>query len=82
MTLLERYLEQLTACLTPDVARRIVEFRPNEKTESRLAHLRQRANEGELSDAERSEYQEFVELVDFVGLLKAQARAALDPPAK
>lgn len=82
MTVLEAYLGPLAACFTPDVARRIVDFRPNDDTLERLEYLRRRANEGLLDDAERNEYREFVETLDFVGLLKAQARAALPPPAE
>lgn len=80
MTVLEAYLGPLAACFTPDVARRIIDFRPDDGTLKRLEYLRTRANEGLLDDAERTEYHEFVETLDFVGLLKAQARAALPAP--
>ncbi len=78
MTVLEAYMTPLAQCFTPDVARRIAEFRPDAVTEQRLEHLRERANEGDLTDAERAEYEEFVEALDFVGLLKAHARAMLN----
>jgi hypothetical protein len=81
MTLLEAYLAPLAECFTPDVARRIVDFRPDAKTEERLSHLREKANDGTLSDSERAEYQEFIEALDFVGMLKARARSVLSGPA-
>ncbi|MCE9546699.1 MAG: hypothetical protein K8T25_14560 [Planctomycetia bacterium] len=80
MTVLEAYLGPLSQCLTPDVARRIVDYRPDERTQERLDYLRTRANDGLLSEAERAEYQEFVETLDFVGLLKDSARALLGTP--
>jgi hypothetical protein len=82
MTVLELYLEPLAACFTPDVALRIVEFRPDDVTEARLEYLRERANDGAITEPERAEYQEFVEAIDFVGLLKARARVALDASRK
>jgi hypothetical protein len=78
MTLTEAYLQPLAACFTPDVARRIVEFRPDTFTERRLEELRAKANEGALSDAERQEYEEFVDTLDFVTALKLQARRTLN----
>jgi len=77
MTVLESYLGPLGECFTPEVARRIIDFRPDPRTEERLNALREKANEGLLSEAERLEYQEFVETLDFVGLLKARARTLL-----
>ena len=82
MNVLEAYLGPLAQCFTPDVARRIVDFRPDVLTEQKLEHLRQQANEGTLSDAERAEYEEFAETLDFVGLLKAHARAVLESSKK
>lgn len=81
MTVLEAYLAPLAECFTPDVARRIVDFRPDARTEERLDLLRQKANEGTLSPAEQDEYQEFVDALDFVGLIKARARTLLNTPS-
>ena len=80
MTVLEAYLCPLAECFTPEVARRIIDFRPDARTEERLNYLRERANEGTLSEAEEMEYQEFVDALDFVGLLKARVRTLLGSP--
>lgn len=77
MTLTEAYLQPLAACFTPDVARRIVDFRPDASAERRLDELRGKANEGTLSDQERTEYEEFVDTLDFIVALKGQARRTL-----
>jgi len=71
------YRERIAQCLTPEVARRIVDFRPDARTEERLEYLREKANEGVLSNAERLEYEGFVDALDFVGVLKARARSLL-----
>jgi hypothetical protein len=78
MTVLEAYLGPLAECFTPDVARRIVDFRPDRQTEERLQYLRDKANDGALTEIERTEYQEFVDALEFMGLFKARARSVLN----
>ena len=78
MSVLDRFLDPLTDCLTPDVAQRIVELRPDAQTQTRLNELRQKANEGKLSAEEQIEYEEFIEGIDLIGILKAKARRALE----
>lgn len=77
MTLAQILLQPIAACFTPDVARRIVDLRPNEPARLRLDALRAKANEGSLTDEERAEYEEFVDTLDFVAALKAQAKRSL-----
>lgn len=78
MTLSQILLQPIAACFTPDVARRIVELQPGEPAERRLEELRAKANEGTLSTDERAEYEEFVDTLDFVAALKAQAKRSLE----
>ena len=75
---LERMLEPLTACLTPEVAQRIVDLRMDDpSTLLRLEYLREKANEGTLTDPEQVEYEGFVEGNDLLMLIKDQARSVL-----
>ena len=75
---IERLLEPLTACLTPEVAQRIVDLQLNDpSTLQRLEYLREKANEGTLTEQERAEYEGFVEGNDLVMLIKSQARSVL-----
>jgi len=75
---IERLLEPLTACLTPEVAQRIVDLRLDDpSTLQRLDYLREKANEGTLTEQERAEYEGFVEGNDLVMLIKSQARSVL-----
>lgn len=71
-------LEPVAACLTLEVAQRIVDLRLDDpSTLERLDDLRKRANEGTLTAEERVEYDDFVEGNDLVMLIKDQARCVL-----
>ncbi len=75
---IERMLEPLTACLTPEVAQRIVDLRLDDpSTLQRLEYLREKANEGTLTNPEQVEYEGFVEGNDLLMLIKDQARSVL-----
>jgi hypothetical protein len=74
---LDRLLDPLAECLTPEVARRIVALRADALTQARLDELADKSAEGALSPAEREEYAAYVEALDLVGLLQAKARAVL-----
>ncbi len=73
-TVLDQFLAPI---FTPEVAQQIVAHQPDEQTQARLEELRAKANEGELSDSERQEYQEVVENLDLISLLRAKAKAVL-----
>ncbi|HEV7226114.1 MAG TPA: hypothetical protein VGN42_25630 [Pirellulales bacterium] len=74
---LDRFLDPITECLTPDVAERILKSRPDSRLQARIDQLADKANNGLLSDGERDEYRDIVEAIDVVGIIKAKARAAL-----
>ena len=75
---IERILEPVTACLTPEVAQRIVDVRLDDPSMmQRLEYLREKANEGTLTEQERAEYDGFVEGNDLLMLIKDQARSVL-----
>ena len=74
---LDRVLDPFTRCLTPDVARRIVSVEMDAGTRQHLDSLAVKANEGTLNEAERAEYELYVDAIDFVGVLQAKARILL-----
>lgn len=76
-TALDAFLDPVVRCWTPEVAEQIANARPDATTESRLDELRQRANEGQLSTAEREEYAALIDGMDLMSLVKAKARAVL-----
>lgn len=80
---LDRLLSPVGRCLTPEVARRLVALRADAEVQSRIDDLADRANEGELTDEERAEYEGYVRTIAFISRLQAQARRFLaegDPP--
>jgi hypothetical protein len=74
---LDRLLDPIVESFTPAVARRIVNLRADAELERRVAELRQKANEGTLSDQEDAEYKDFVESVDVISILQAKAQRFL-----
>lgn len=76
-TILEKMLEPVARCWTPAVAQQIAELRADPATQARLDELAAKCNTGELGDAEQREYEAYVDALDLIGLLQAQARAIL-----
>jgi hypothetical protein len=77
---LERLLEPLAAGLTSEMARYIAEFRADEAVQRRIEELAEKANEGELTDEERQEYEEFVDAGTLIAILQSKARKRLSLP--
>ena len=77
-TVIDRLMDPVGRCLTPDVAKRIVSLRADEDLQSRVDDLADKANAGTLSPEERSEYEQYVNFSQFVTLLQIKARNLLD----
>ena len=75
---LDRFLDPFGAFLTPEVARRLVDFRVDEQTQARIDELADKCNEGQLTLAEREEYNTYVAVIDFITVLQAKARTVLE----
>ena len=72
-------LDQVLDPLFDDVVgRRVVDFSIDAASQDRLQSLREGANNGTLTAAERDEYQQFVEALDLIALLKLKAKAAME----
>jgi hypothetical protein len=70
-------LDPIARCLTPEVARRITELRPDPAVAARVDVLAAKASEGLLTDDEKREYEGIIDAADIVGILKSKARAVL-----
>ena len=70
-------LEPLSRCLDVESARRLLEFRVDPAVQAQLGILAEKANEGTLTDAERSEYEAAIDACDFISILKLKARRHL-----
>ena len=60
-TALDRFLDPLADCLTPQVAERIVNLELNPELLARIQELAEKANEGTLTPAEDEEYKDYIE---------------------
>ena len=65
-------------CLTPEVAERIASLQADSELQSRVDELVDNANTGAMTEAERSEYEQYVSFSQFVTLLQIKARNLLD----
>jgi DICT domain-containing protein len=74
---LDRVLDPVSRCLTPEVARRIVELRADPELQKRVDMLADRSAEGQLTPEERAEYETYVRASRFIAILQAKARKLL-----
>ena len=75
--LIDELVDPLGQCLTPEVARRIVELRASDNLEQRIQRLGQKCNDGELTAQEKADYETIVRFIKFVSTLQSKARALL-----
>ena len=76
-TVLDRIFDPISDVLTPESAQRLVAWRADEPTQRRLDELGDKCSQGDLTAAERDEYETYVRAIDFIGILQAKARALL-----
>ena len=70
---LDRFLDPVGSFLTPEVARRLVRFRADTKTQGYLKKLARKCEEGRLTEKERAEYDVYLSAIDFITVLQAKA---------
>lgn len=75
--LLERLLDPLGRCLTPESARRIIALRADPRLQAVVNKLSEKCNEGRLTPKEQAEYASYVSFGTFVAMLKSKARRVL-----
>jgi hypothetical protein len=73
----DRVTEPLLRSLGPEQAMKIVDFHGDDALQERIEELAGKANEGELTDAERAEYEGYIHANDFIATLQAKARRLL-----
>ena len=76
-TLLDSLLEPFGECLTPEVARKLVDLQAGETVMARVEELAEKCNEGTLTPNERTEYESYVHVNHVITMLKARARKFL-----
>ena len=76
-SILAQLLAPVGDCLTPDVARHLVDLHASAEVQTRLEELADKCTEGQLSPEERAEYETAVAAIEFISVLQAQARRML-----
>ena len=73
----DRATEPVLRILSRDQAIQIIDFHGDEDLQRRIEELAEKANEGELTDDERAEYQGYAQANKFIAVLQAKARRLL-----
>ena len=73
----DRATEPVLRLLPLEQARELAAYEPETSLQSRVEELAAKSNEGDLTEAERSEYLGYVQANKFVAILQAQARRRL-----
>jgi hypothetical protein len=74
---LDRYLDPVADALTPPVAQRILDLKPEPEVVGYVEELGRKADGGTLTEEEREEYRALADAGTLVALLKAKARRCL-----
>ena len=74
---LERLLDPVCRSLNVEAAQKLVHLKADSKTQARVDELARKCNEGELTQAERSEYEQYVTVGNLIAILQAKARLLL-----
>jgi hypothetical protein len=80
-TAFDRGTDVLLQLLTVDQAAALVAYRGDDALQDRIEVLASKCTEGELTEAERAEYEGYVKANNFLAVLQAKARKLLEPSA-
>lgn len=75
--LLDELLDPFTRCPDTESAQRVAEFRIAPSVHERVDALAGRANEGVLTEDERTDYEALISAADLITILKLKARRRL-----
>ena len=73
----QRMLKPVSESLNVEAARKLIRLKADAKTQALIDKLARKCNEGELTDAERQEYERLVTAGTMIAILQAQARLLL-----
>ncbi|HXP86263.1 MAG TPA: hypothetical protein VN841_16170 [Bryobacteraceae bacterium] len=75
--MLDQLLDPFAQCLDAESAQRVIEFGIAPAFQERVSALAERANEGELTEDERTDYEALINAADFIAILKLKAQRRL-----
>src|ERR1700689_2729150 len=78
--LLDRLLDPLCQCFSVEGAKRLLELRADPVVQNRVDELADKCTEGLLTPAEASEYDIYLNVSTFIGILQAKASRMLETP--
>ncbi len=70
-------MEPVSRSLNVEAAGKLLQVKADSKTQARIDELARKCNEGDLTTAERSEYERYVTAGNLVAILQAKARLLL-----
>ena len=76
-SILERVISPDRGGLSAELARHILSFDFPPSDHARYEELSEKASEGTLTETERAELEEYLDINDFLAILKAKANASL-----
>ena len=74
---LDRIVDSLGECLTPETSLRILGLKADRKLQDRVDYLASRSAEGTITPEEQVEYSKYVSYGTFVAILKSKSRQLL-----
>jgi len=76
--LLDRILDPVTNAFTPEVARRIIALKADPEIQGRIDVLASKSSDGSLTDEERVEYRNYVDVIELISVLQAKSLRVLN----
>ncbi|MEO7300175.1 MAG: hypothetical protein ABI042_16545 [Verrucomicrobiota bacterium] len=76
-SVLDRLLDPISRCFTPESARSLVALRADAVAQQRVEELAEKCNHGNLSPDEQREYETYVHVGNLIAILQAKARLHL-----
>jgi hypothetical protein len=74
---LDRMLDPVSRCLTPESARRLLDLKVDSELQRRIDDLAEKCTEGALTNKERAEYETYVRAGSLISILQLKARKFL-----
>jgi hypothetical protein len=77
LDILSQLLEPVAQMMPVDFAQKLAALRASPEIQARIDELADRSNEGLLTEKERADYEAYVDAIDVISILQAQARVVI-----
>lgn len=74
LSALDQFLNPTSGWLTPVAAQKLIDWRISDELRSRIEVLGQKANLGQLTEAEAAEYRAYLDDAETISLMQTKAR--------